>query len=43
MKDGEMLSTMGSRLVGTGIRMFYFLAIIAIGSMLLASVKKLIK
>ena len=43
MKDGEMLSAMGSRLVGTGIRMFYFLAIIAIGSMLLSSVKKLIK
>jgi len=43
MKDGEVLSAMGSRLVGTGIRMFYFLAIIAIVSMLLASVKKLIK
>ena len=43
MKDGEVLSATGSRLVGTGIRMFYFLAIIAIGSMLFASVKKLIK
>ncbi len=43
MKDGEVLSAAGSRLVGTGIRMFYFLAIIAIGSMLFASVKKLIK
>ena len=43
MKDGEFLSAAGSRMVGTGIRMFYFLAIIAIGSMLFASVKKLIK
>ena len=43
MKDGEVLSATGSRLVGTGIRMFYFLAIIAIGSMFFASVKKLIK
>lgn len=43
MKDGEVLSAAGSRLVGTGIRMFYFLAVIAIGSMLFASVKKLIK
>ena len=43
MKDGEVLSAAGSRMVGTGIRMFYFLAIIAIGSMLFASVKKLIK
>ena len=43
MKDGEVLSASGSRLVETGIRMFYFLSIIAIGSMLFASVKKLIK
>lgn len=43
MKDGEVLSAAGSRWVGTGIRMFYFLSIIAIGSMLFASVKKLIK
>lgn len=43
MKDGEVLSAAGSRMVGTGIRMFYFLAIIAIGSMLFAGVKKLIK
>jgi len=43
MKDGEVLSAAGSRLVGTGIRMFYFLAVIAIGSMLFASAKKLIK
>tara|TARA_B100000767_G_scaffold269263_1_gene290809 strand:+ start:2919 stop:3365 length:447 start_codon:yes stop_codon:yes gene_type:complete len=43
MKDGEVLSETASRMVGTGIRMFYFLAIIAIGSMLFASLKKLIK
>jgi len=43
MKDGQVLSVSGSRWVGTGIRMFYFLAVIAIGSMLFAGVKKLIK
>jgi|TARA_B110001452_G_scaffold195615_1_gene165603 hypothetical protein len=43
MKDGEVLSAAGARMVGTGIRMFYFLTIIAIGSMLFSSVKKLIK
>tara|TARA_Y100000389_G_scaffold180041_1_gene194592 strand:- start:307 stop:753 length:447 start_codon:yes stop_codon:yes gene_type:complete len=43
MKDGEILSASGSRWVGTGIRMFYFLAVIAIGSMLFAGAKKLIK
>jgi hypothetical protein len=43
MKDGEVLSAAGSRLVGTGIRMFYFLSLIAILSMAIAAVKKLIK
>jgi uncharacterized membrane protein len=43
MKDGEFLSAAGSRLVGTGIRMFYFLSLIAILSMAIAAVKKLIK
>lgn len=43
MKDGEILSASGSRWVGTGIRVFYYLAIIAIGAMALSGVKKLIK
>ena len=43
MKDGEMLSASGSRWVGTGIRMFYILATLAILSMILSGVKKIIK
>lgn len=43
MKDGEVLSATGAKLVETGIRTFYFLTIIAIGSMLFSSVKNLIK
>ena len=43
MKDGEVLSAFGSRCVETGLRTFYFLVIIAIGSMLFSGVKKLIK
>ena len=43
LKDGEVLSAFGSRLVGTGLRTFYFLAIIAIGSMLFSGVKRFIK
>lgn len=43
MKDGEMLSVSGSRWVGTGIRMFYILAALAILSMILSGVKKIIK
>ncbi len=42
MKDGEVLSAAGSRWVETGIRMFYFLAVIAIGSMIFSSIKKII-
>ena len=43
LKDGEVLSASGSRWVGTGIRVFYYLAIIAIGAMVFASAKKLTK
>ena len=43
MQDGEVLSAAGARMVETGIRTFYFLTVIAIGSMLFSSVKKLIK
>ncbi len=42
MKDGDILTEGQSRLVGTGLRTFYILAFIAIGSMLLSGVKKLI-
>ena len=43
LKDGEVLSAFGSRLVGTGLRTFYFLALIAIGSMFFSGVKRFIK
>ena len=42
LKDGEILSVSGSRWVEAGIRMFYILAILAIGSMMFFGVKKLI-
>lgn len=42
MKDGEILSEGGSRLVGTGLRTFYILAFVAIGTMLFSGIKKLI-
>lgn len=42
--DGvQIISETGSRWVGTGLRTFYFLAIIAIGLMIYSGVKKLIK
>lgn len=43
LKDGEILSASASRWVETGLRTFFFLAIIAVGSMLFSGVKKLIK
>ena len=43
MKDGEVLSANGSRWVGTGLRMFYILATLAILSMLLSGAKKILK
>ena len=43
MKDGEILSASGSRWVGTGLRMFYILATLAILSMFLSGAKKILK
>ena len=43
MRDGEVLSAMGSRLVGTGLRVFYILSIIAVGLMILPGIKNSIK
>ena len=43
MKDGEVLSASGSRWVGTGLRMFYILATLAILSMVLSGAKKILK
>ena len=43
LQDGEFLSASGARWVETGIRMFYFLTVIAVGAMAFGSVRKLIK
>jgi hypothetical protein len=43
LKDGEVLSASGSRWVGTGIRTFYILSIVAIGLMLFSGVNKILK
>ena len=43
MKDGEVLSASGSRWVGTGLRMFYILATLAILSILHSAAKKILK
>lgn len=40
LKDGEMLSAFGAKLVGAGLRLFYLLAFIAAGTMLFFGVKK---
>ncbi|MFL1894150.1 hypothetical protein ACJRPK_00515 [Aquimarina sp. 2-A2] len=42
LKDGEVLSESGSRWVGTGLYAFYFLAVIAVGLMVISGLKKLI-
>jgi uncharacterized membrane protein len=42
LKDGEILSASGSRWVEAGIRMFYILAALAIGSIMFFGGKKLI-
>ena len=42
LKDGEVLSASGSRWVGTGLRMFYILVVIAILSMVFSGAKKLL-
>ena len=43
MKDGKILSESGSRWVGTGILVFYFLFILAIGLMFLSGLRKMFK
>tara|TARA_B100001057_G_C22802974_1_gene932272 strand:+ start:1252 stop:1701 length:450 start_codon:yes stop_codon:yes gene_type:complete len=41
LKDGEMLSASGSKWVGTGIRTFYILAVLAICLMLVSGARKI--
>lgn len=43
LKEGDVLSAGGSKLVGAALYLFYFLAAIAIVTMLVGSVKKMIK
>jgi len=43
LKDGDVLSANGSKWVGTGIRTFYILALVAIGMMLFSGVSKILK
>lgn len=43
LKDGEVLSASGSRWVGTGLRTFYILAVVAVGTMVFSGVKRFLK
>ena len=43
MRDGKVLSALGSRLVGTGIRVFFILSIVAVGLMVFPGTKKIFK
>jgi hypothetical protein len=43
LKDGDMLSASSSRWIETGLRTFYFLVFIAVGSMLYPSIARLKK
>ncbi len=43
LKDGEVLSASGSRWVGTGLRTFYILAVVAVGTMVFSGVKRFFK
>ena len=43
MRDGKVLSAMGSKLVGTGIRVFFILSFIAIALMVFRGTKKIFK
>ena len=43
LKDGEILSASASKLVGTGIRTFYILSVVAISLMALSGARKIIK
>ena len=41
MRDGKILSASGSKWVSTGLNVFYILGVLAIGSMVISSVKKI--
>ena len=43
LKDGDILSAAGSRLIETGLRTFYFLVFIAVGAMLYTGITRLKK
>ena len=43
LKDGDILSAAGSRLIETGLRTFYFLVFIAVGAMLYTGIIRLKK
>ena len=43
MRNGKVLSATGSRLIGTGIRVFYILTIIAVGLMVFTGRKRSLK
>jgi hypothetical protein len=43
LKDGEVFSASGSRWVGTGLRTFYILAVVAVGAMVFSGVKRFFK
>ena len=43
LKDGGMLSASGSHWVSAGLFVFYILAIVAVGAMVLSGIRKLIK
>ncbi|MBT0607794.1 hypothetical protein [Aequorivita echinoideorum] len=43
MQEGEMLSSSGSKWVGTGLYAFYIMAILAIGAMVFSGIKKVTK
>tara|TARA_B100001109_G_scaffold139404_1_gene113357 strand:+ start:162 stop:614 length:453 start_codon:yes stop_codon:yes gene_type:complete len=43
MRDGKVLSAIGSQLVGTGIRVFYILAVVAVGLMIFSGGTKFLK
>ncbi len=43
LKDGDMLSESGSKLIGAGLYLFYLLALIAGGIMLCFGIKKTVK
>ena len=43
LKDGDILSANGSKLIGAALYLFYFLAFIAVGIMLGFGIKKMVK